>query len=141
MYQRTKWLDEVKDEQTGELIQEGTDQSAAHFNNMEEGISDASVAAALLLIATGDLQQQTATERHVVEMTNKQSYPFNDSAKTISLAVTRDSTDYTVDVDIQAHDGNVGDVRIYDKQTNGFKVAYEGSAKSATLILRVQGGM
>lgn len=141
MYQRTKWLDEVKDEQTGEPIQEGTDQSAAHFNNMEEGISDASVAAALLLIATGDLQQQTATERHVVEMTNKQSYPFNDSAKTISLAVTRDSTDYTVDVDIQAHDGNVGDVRIYDKQTNGFKVAYEGSAKSATLILRVQGGM
>lgn len=141
MYQRTKWLDEVKDEQTGEPIQEGTDQSAAHFNNMEEGISDASVAAALLLIATGDLQQQTTTERHVVEMTNKQSYPFNDSAKTISLAVTRDSTDYTVDVDVQAHDGNVGDVRIYDKQTNGFKVAYEGSAKSATLILRVQGGM
>lgn len=141
MYQCTKWLDEVKDEQTGEPIQEGTDQSAAHFNNMEEGISDASVAAALLLIATGDLQQQTATERHVVEMTNKQSYPFNDSAKTISLAVTRDSTDYTVDVDVQAHDGNVGDVRIYDKQTNGFKVAYEGSAKSATLILRVQGGM
>lgn len=141
MYQRTKWLDEVKDEQTGEPIQEGTDQSAAHFNNMEEGISDASVAAALLLIATGDLQQQTATERHVVEMANKQSYPFNDSAKTISLAVTRDSTDYTVDVDVQAHDGNVGDVRIYDKQTNGFKVAYEGSAKSATLILRVQGGM
>lgn len=141
MYQRTKWLDEVKDEHSEEIIQEGTDQSAAHFNNMEEGITDASVAAALLLIATGDLQQQTATERHVVEMTNKQSYPFNDSAKTISLAVTRDSTDYTVDVDIQAHDGNVGDVRIYDKQTNGFKVAYEGSAKSATLILRVQGGM
>lgn len=141
MYQRTKWLDEVKDESFQEIIQEGTDQSAAHFNNMEEGITDASVATALLLIATGDLQQQTATERHVVEMTNKQSYPFNDSAKTVSLAVTRDSTDYTVDVDIQAHDGNVGDVRIYDKQTNGFKVAYEGSAKSVTLILRVQGGM
>lgn len=141
MYQRTKWLDEVKDEHSEEIIQEGTDQSAAHFNNMEEGISDASVAAALLLIAAGDLQQQTATERHVVALTNAQSYPFNNSAKTISLTVTRDSTDYTVDVDIQAHDGNVGDVRIYDKQTNGFKVAYDGSAKSATLILRVQGGM
>lgn len=141
MYQRTKWLDEVKDEHSEEIIQEGTDQSAAHFNNMEEGITDASVAAALLLIAAGDLQQQTATERHVVALTNKQGYPFNDSAKTISLTVTRDSTDYTVDVDVQAHDGNVGDVRIYDKQTNGFKVAYDGSAKSATLILRVQGGM
>lgn len=141
MYQRTKWLDEVKDEHSEEIIQEGTDQSAAHFNNMEEGITDASVAAALLLIAAGDLSQQTATERHVVSLTNGQSYPFNDSTKTINLTVTRDSTDYTVDVDIQAHDGNVGDVRIYDKQTNGFKVAYDGSAKSATLILRVQGGM
>lgn len=141
MYQRTKWLDEVKDEHSEEIIQEGTDQSAAHFNNMEEGITDASVAAALLLIATGDLSQQTSIERKVVTLSNKQGYPFNDSEQTISLTVTRDSTDYTVDVDIQAHDGNVGDVRIYDKQTNGFKVAYDGSAKSATLILRVQGGM
>lgn len=141
MYQRTKWLDEVKDEHSEEIIQEGTDQSAAHFNNMEEGITDASVAAALLLIAAGDLSQQTSIERKVVTLSNKQGYPFNDSEQTISLTVTRDSTDYTVDVDIQAHDGNVGDVRIYDKQTNGFKVAYDGSAKSATLILRVQGGM
>lgn len=141
MYQRTKWLDEVKDEHSEEIIQEGTDQSAAHFNNMEEGITDASVAAALLLIATGDLSQQTSIERKVVTLSNKQGYPFNDSEQTISLTVTRDSTDYTVDVDIQAHDGNVGDVRIYGKQTNGFKVAYDGSAKSATLILRVQGGM
>lgn len=141
MYQRTKWLDEVKDEHSEEIIQEGTDQSAAHFNNMEEGITDASVAAALLLIATGDLSQQTSIERKVVTLSNKQGYPFNDSEQTINLTVTRDSTDYTVDVDIQAHDGNVGGVRIYDKQTNGFKVAYDGSAKSATLILRVQGGM
>lgn len=141
MYQSTKWIDGVKDELTEEIITQGTSQSAAHFNNMEEGISDASVAAALLLIATGDLQQQTTIERHVVDLTNTQSYPFNNSAKTISLAVTRDSTDYTVDVDVQAHGGNVGDVRIYDKQTNGFKVAYDGSATSATVILRVQGGM
>lgn len=141
MYQRTKWLDEVKDESSQEIIQQGTDQSAAHFNKMEEGIADANVAAALLVIAAGDLQQQTATERHVVELTNNKSYPFNSSEKTLSLSVTRDTTDYSVDVDIQAHDGNVGEVKIYDKQTNGFKVAYDGSAKSATLILRVQGGM
>ena len=41
MYKRTKWLDEVKDADTGELIQEGTDQSAGNFNNMENGISPA----------------------------------------------------------------------------------------------------
>ena len=64
----------------------------------------------------------------------------DNSAKTVSLAITRDNTDYTVDVDIQAHTGNVGEIQIYDKQLNGFKVKYDGSAESATLILRIKGG-
>lgn len=102
MYNATKWLDKVVDVDSGEVIQAGTDQSAAHFNNMESGITDASVAAAMLLIAAGELQSQTEIERHVVELKNTASYPFNNSAKTVSLAITRDNTDYTVDVDIQA---------------------------------------
>lgn len=108
--------------------------------NMESGITDASVAAAMLLIAAGELQSQTEIERHVVELKNTASYPFNNSAKTVSLAITRDNTDYTVDADIQAHTGNVGEIQIYDKQLNGFKVKYDGSAESATLILRIKGG-
>ena len=52
MYKNTKWLDEVKDYETGEVIQKGTDQSAANFNNMENGITDMSVALALAMIAT-----------------------------------------------------------------------------------------
>ena len=51
MYKSTKWLDRVKDAETGELIQEGTDQSAKNFNNMEHGITDMSVALALTMIA------------------------------------------------------------------------------------------
>lgn len=51
MYKSTKWLDKVKDAETGELIQEGTDQSAVNFNNMENGITDVSVALALTMIA------------------------------------------------------------------------------------------
>lgn len=51
MYKSTKWLDRVKDAETGEIIQEGTDQSAANFNNMENGITDVSVALALTMIA------------------------------------------------------------------------------------------
>ena len=141
MYNNTFWRDKVVDVDTGEVIQEGTEQSAGHFNNMEAGISDASVAAALQLIAIGNLQQQTEIERHVVTLTNSASYPFNNSAQTISLEITRNSTDYTVDVDVQEHAGNVGEIHIYDKQLNGFKVKYDGSATSATLILRVQGGM
>lgn len=51
MYNRTKWLDKVMDAETGELIQEGTDQSAKNFNNLENGITDAHVATALTMIA------------------------------------------------------------------------------------------
>lgn len=58
MYKSTKWIDRVKDAETGEIIQEGTDQSAGNFNNMENGITDASVAAALTMIAT--YQRQNA---------------------------------------------------------------------------------
>lgn len=140
MYNATKWLDKVVDVDSGEVIQTGTDQSAANFNNMESGITDASVATAMLLIAAGELQSQTEIERHIVELKNTASYPFNNSAKTVSLAITRDNTDYTVDVDIQDHTGNVGEIQIYDKQLNGFKVKYDGSAESATLILRIKGG-
>ena len=51
MYKPTKWIDHVVDDGTGELIQEGTPKSAGNFNNMEHGISDAYIAAAITMIA------------------------------------------------------------------------------------------
>lgn len=51
MYKNTKWLDRVVDADTGDVIEEGTDQSAANFNNMEDGISDTHIAASLAMIA------------------------------------------------------------------------------------------
>ena len=52
MYEATNWKDHVVDQETGDLIQKGTDQSAGNFNNMERGISDVSVALALTMIAS-----------------------------------------------------------------------------------------
>ena len=51
MYKSTKWLDNVVDNDSGELMQEGTEMSAGNFNNMENGIVDAHVAMALTMIA------------------------------------------------------------------------------------------
>lgn len=51
MYTPTNWRDHVVDADTGELIQEGTEKSAGNFNNMEHGISDVHVAAAITMIA------------------------------------------------------------------------------------------
>lgn len=141
MYNQTKWLDKVVDSETQEVIQEGTNQSAGNFNNMEDGIQDASVAAAMLLIAAGQLQAAQAVEEITVQLTNSKEYPFNNSQQTVSLGVTRTTKAYTVDVEIGDHEGDVGDVVISDKLLNGFKVRYDGSAKNATVTLRIKGGL
>ena len=141
MYRRTFWLDKVEDVDTHEIIQEGTDQSAGHFNNAEHGISDVNLAAALILISSSLTAEQVATEERTITLTNSQSYPFNNSVQTIALATASNFTDYTVEAEVLDHSGNVGDVRIFDRMLNGFKVAYDGSAKSATIKLRIKGGM
>lgn len=141
MYRNTQWIDEVKDQETEEIIQDGTPQSAGNFNNMEHGISDAHLAAALLIIQSGLTADQVATEEKTVTLSNSQSYPFNNSTQTIALGTVRNFTDYTVEAEVLDHSGNVGDVRIFDRMLNGFKVAYDGSAKSATIKLRIKGGM
>ena len=141
MYRNTHWIDEVKDQETEEVIQEGTPQSAGNFNNMEHGIPDAHLAAALLIIQSGLTADQVEVEEKTVTLSNSQSYPFNNSTQTIALSRVRNFTDYTVEAEITDHDGNVGDVRIFDRMLNGFKVAYDGSAKSATIKLRIKGGM
>lgn len=141
MYRRTFWLDKVEDVDTGEIIQEGTDQSAGHFNNAEHGISDVNLAAALILISSSLTAEQVATEEKTVTLTNSQSYPFNNSTQTIALATARNFTDYTVEAEVLEHSGSVGEVRIFDRMLNGFKIAYDGSAKSATIKLRIKGGM
>lgn len=141
MYRNTHWIDEVLDQDTEEVIEEGTPQSAGNFNNMEHGISDAHLAAALLIIQSGLTADQVATEEKTVTLSNSQSYPFNNSTQTIALSTVRNFTDYTVEAEVLDHSGNVGDVRIFDRMLNGFKVAYDGSAKSATIKLRIKGGM
>lgn len=141
MYNPTKWLDKVVDADTGELIQEGTDQSAGHFNNMENGITDHDVAAHLALLALGRCMDEVDVEVQTVTLTNSRTFPFNDSQQTVALATARNHMTYTVEAEIGEHDGNVGDVKISNRLLNGFKVAYDGSAASATIILRIKGGM
>lgn len=75
-----------------------------------------------------------------VTLTNTGDFYTNNSVKTIPLGTRRDTLDYIVSAEIQGDTTNVGDVVIYDKQTNGFKVRYTGSAASATIKLYVHGG-
>ena len=62
MFNQTHWVDEYKDPSTGEVIQKGTDQSAGNFNTMGDGIQDASIALAALMIGLDQLQVENEVE-------------------------------------------------------------------------------
>ena len=141
MYKNTKWLDEIVDADTGEKLQDGTDQSALNFNNAEAGISDATAAAQLMLIMTGQTLDELAVEERRLTLTNTRKYPFNNSQQTLSLNKMRNALTYSVEVEIESSAGEVGDIAISAKQLNGFKIKYDGSATTASLILRIKGGM
>ena len=143
MYQETKWQDQIKDVITGELIQEGTDQSAGNFNNLEHGVPDAHLAA--LILSVGMLPAIRANEVEVIEVTLKntsKSIPFNNSTQSIALANKRDSANYDVEIQVVEATGTgiVGVFDITDKMLNGFKLAYSGSASSVTVKLTIKGG-
>lgn len=163
MYNRTFWQDHVTEydnrfrEQNnadgtishipveGEIIQEGTPQNATNFNNIEAGIFDAhEINSELARVAVQHENNINALKGEIgtVTLENGSIYPFNSSVQTVALVTPRDTTNYMVDTYIvsPADNGNIGRIVVSDKLTNGFKIAYTGSASSATIKYIVRGG-
>ena len=72
----------------GEVLQQGTPQSATNFNHMEDGISNAGELAALLATEVIHMNQRTADETGeaiILTLANNQEYPFNNSVQTVAL--------------------------------------------------------
>ena len=162
MYEATLWQDHVteyedryietkNDDGTinhipveGEIIHQGTPQNATNFNHIEEGVTNAGELASLLAITT--MQQARSIENMIGEvitttLTNSQTYPFNNSVKTVALAKERNHNDYTVEVEVlEVTGGFAGDVVISEKLVNGFKIATTGSATSVKVKIYVKGG-
>lgn len=163
MYQIQKWTDRAVEyprryrevdagdgyinhiREPGKVIAEGTPYCAETMNNMEHGIHAGNLLAALLLSGFSAevlaLKEATMPEVTEVTLTNTAKYPFNNSKATIALATRRRTMNYTVDVEVIGDTPNTGEIRVTDKQLNGFKLSYEGSAASATLRLTIKGGM
>lgn len=147
MYNQTEWKDHVVDGQ-GTVIQQGTNLSAQHFNNIEDGIQDAHVAEQIKLQHTLQKDRELDAVKGEIEaeygtktLTNTDSYPFNNSASTVALAVTRDTINYTVEAIITAYSGGLpGNIHVTDKAINGFKLSFDGSATSVTVRYIVKGG-
>ena len=128
----------------GEVIQQGTPQNARNFNNSEEGTFSAEVlgmeAARVLLLHQRALNS-LASESGEITLTNSQKYPFNNSTATVGLKQKMETTAYTVETDVLSAAGEVGRIVISDKQLNGFKISYTGSATSAKIKFFVKGGL
>lgn len=170
MYKQTYWKDHVTqypnrrtvtenpdgtvdvEKAQGTVIQQGTPQSGTNFNNQEDGIQAAHITEQIRM------QYQMQKEREVdsrlnafdaeftnevgtIDLTNSMKFPFNNSQKTVSLKQARKTLNYDVNIEVTASAGNIGDIHISEKQLNGFKIAFDGSASAVTIKYRIQGGM
>lgn len=145
----------------GEVIQVGTPQNQTNFNNIENGIQDVTIAWQFLawdylqkqhLVEEPPAEEQPpeepvvipAEEVHTVTLTNTEKLPFNttvDTPRTVALNSARNNTSYSVETEITARSGPVGEIIISDKALNGFKISYTGSGKSVTVVIRINGGI
>lgn len=163
MYTPTIWKDEVVEhpyrykevqntdgsiEHTpypGEVMQEGTPQSASNFNHMEQGILEALVMgseAARMIRTMSNTIDGLSGEKVQVTLTNSQEYPFNNSKKTVQIPTPRNNKNYMITAEIVSVSGGaVGEISFSDKLLNGFKVQFGGSAKTVVLDLYVRGGI
>ena len=73
-------------------------------------------------------------------LTNTKRFPFNDSKASVSLAKSQKNTKYVIIAEPSTVAGNIGDINVSDRLTNGFKLAFTGSAKSVTVKYYVIGG-
>lgn len=143
-YNMKQWKDHIVDEATQEVIQEGTPVSASNMNNMETGILGNDGLASVLIQQSMQYKRNIADlegELREISLTNTQEYPFNNSEITVTLLKERDTLNYRVLTEVVSSNGIVGDIVVYDKAKNGFKIKYTGSAASATIKCFIQGGM
>ena len=131
----------------GEIQEAGTQISATNLNQMDHGIQDAKVGAELILNAlrqigwrTDALEKATVQETGTKTLTNTKNFPFNDSKASVALTNTRENKNYVVVIVEATGSGNIGEIEVSDRLTNGFKLAFTGSSKNVTVKYAVIGG-
>lgn len=157
-YTKTLWVDEVDEfegrfQETdlggnvvqhtiirGEVYTEGTPQDAAHFNNMEQGIYDAHQELVAQDGRITNLESYANPEVGVVTLTNSEEFPFNNSSVSVALTNERDNLNYLVEIVKIEPTGNPGEIEVTDRQVNGFKIGFTGSASSVKVTYSVIGG-
>ncbi len=73
----------------------------------------------------------------LVTLTNTKPYPFNDAVTTVALPASLDTCRYDVLTEVAESSGETGDVIVFGKAKNGFKLAFTGSAAHAVILYSV----
>lgn len=143
------------DASPGEIVQEGTPLNADNMNKLDDGIEDAHFAVDILTQYAAqrrevvdkrldDHDDEFTAENGTVTLTNSATafFGFNNSGQTVALQTVRKTMNYDLDIEVTSFSGGqIGDVIVYDRQLNGFKLRFEGSATSVTVKYKVRGGM
>lgn len=93
-----------------------------------------------LTLLNQQMQKLRVVETGTVTLTNSLEFPFNNSRKTVALVTAQANSDYLVDVEVDEANGNVGEVIVSSRMTNGFAIEHTGSATSVTVNYFVIGG-
>lgn len=148
-YEKIQWQDRIKDS-NGNIIQEGTPFSAGNMNNIVEGIEIGHSSVGLL--ATFLAQQVNLNKQEITKYKNQRILQgqatitaspnngyFRDAETFVQVSLTGfaqiNAPNYDVIVTpISGDTGLIGDLQVYDKTQNGFKVKMTGSASSVTFL-------
>ena len=130
----------------GEVIQQGTQMSASNFNEMDQKGYEGIAMGLIVCQYIHQLSQKVEGLEGVqieTTMTNGKEYPFNNSKKTVQISPSRNTKDYSVEVEVLEKTGNggVGDIVITEKLVNGFKIEFTGGAQAVKVNCIVRGGI
>lgn len=118
-------------------FQDGQVLTGQAMDDIDQALLEHDEALALL---NQQMQKLRVVETGTVTLTNSQEFPFNNSRKTVALVTAQANSDYLVDVEVDEANGNVGEVIVSSRMTNGFAIEFTGSATSVTVNYFVIGG-
>lgn len=153
-YVPLEWEDRVVDQQTGDVIVPGTPVNEDNLNRMETGILVSHLDVGLVALAAYQLAASLKQEQEKLKVqrllqgqatigtvTNstyfRNNEPFTEISPPGFPQINAPNYDVLV-TPLTADDlGRVGNLVVYDKTQNGFKVSMTGSARWATFIWTV----
>ncbi|RDY70332.1 signal transduction protein [Halobacillus trueperi] len=151
-YNPTEWEDRVTDDESGDVLVPGTPVNEENLNNLESGMLLSHLDIGTLALFLNQQIRQVALEidkyknqrllqgKETISNSISDNGYFRDSEPFVEVALEGhpqiNAPDYDVQlsIDSASDPGAVGDLRVYEKTQNGFKVKMTGSAESVSFL-------